>query len=225
MSHKQKNPAYHISVLCRANPGVFELIMRRVICITFNSFETLDLFGPVEVLGRLKEHFSIEFYSLDGGIITSSQSVPVVTRPFSEVNASGYILLVPGGAGVVNLVKDSGFIDRLKALALDAEFVLTVCTGSILFSKTGLLDGKKATSNKRLFSWTYKESPAVNWIKKSRWIREGNIYTSSGISAGIDMTLGFVSGLLGYDIARQQSLEIEYDWKEDPSWDPFSDIC
>ena len=105
----------------------------------------------------------------------------------------------------------------------DAEFIFTVCTGSILFSKTGLLYGKKATSNKLYFETT-KESPDVNWIKKARWVKDGNIYTSSGISAGIDMALGFISDLLGYSIAKQQSNEIEYDWKEDPDWDPFSEL-
>jgi type I restriction-modification system DNA methylase subunit len=95
---------------------------------------------------------------------------------------------------------------------------------SILFSKTGLLNNKKATSNKRSFFWTKNESPEVNWIKKARWIKDGNIYSSSGVSAGMDMTLGFISDLLGYDIAKKQSLEIEYDWKEDSEWDPFSEL-
>ena len=62
------------------------------------------------------------------------------------------------------------------------------------------------------------------WVNKARWINDGNIYTSSGVSAGIDMTLGFISDLLGYEVAKKQSIEIEYDWKEDPLWDPFSDI-
>jgi transcriptional regulator GlxA family with amidase domain len=108
-------------------------------------------------------------------------------------------------------------------LANKAEYILTVCTGSILLSKTGLLDGKKATSNKRLFAWTY-ESPNVHWIKKARWVRHGKIYTGSGVSAGIDMTLGFVSDLLGRGTAKQQANEIEYDCKENSEWDPFSEL-
>jgi len=198
--------------------------VREVVSVLFNNFETLDVFGPIEIFGRLKEHFEIQFYSSDGGVITSSHNVPVVTKPFSEISTSDYLLFIPGGAGVLNLVKDTVFIDQLKCLSHSAEFILTVCTGSILFSKTGLLNGKKATSNKRLFSWTSKESPEVNWVKKARWIKEGKFYTSSGISAGIDMTLGFISDVLGYDIAKKQSMEIEYEWKEDSTWDPFSEI-
>jgi transcriptional regulator GlxA family with amidase domain len=198
--------------------------MRELSVILFPNFETLDVFGPVEVLGRLRDHFSIRFYSRDGGTVSSTQDVTVVTRPFSEMPGGGFVLLVPGGLGVVELVKDWGYIDALTLMARNAEFVLTVCTGSILLSKTGMLDGKRATSNKRLFAWTGSESPAVKWVKRARWVREGNIYTSSGVSAGIDMTLGFVADLLGHDVAKRQSVEIEYDWKEDPDSDPFAEI-
>ncbi|MEN6423076.1 MAG: DJ-1/PfpI family protein, partial [Smithella sp.] len=128
--------------------------MRTVLAILFNNFETLDVFGPVEILGRLKDHFQIEFVSPQGGIVTSTQNVPVLTGKISDAHVSHCTLLVPGGTGVVELVRNEEFIACLKALAHDAEYVLTVCTGSILFSKTGLLNGKKATSNKRLFSWT-----------------------------------------------------------------------
>jgi transcriptional regulator GlxA family with amidase domain len=198
--------------------------MREITTVLFNNFETLDVFGPIEILGRLNDHFNPQFYSQNGGIIVSSQNVSIMTKPISEINSTNYILLVPGGIGTRTLVKDKIFINNLDLLSKNAEYILTVCTGSILFSKTGLLNGKRATSNKRAFFWTKNESPDVIWIKKARWIKDGNIYSSSGVSAGIDMTLGFISDLLGYDIAKQQSIEIEYDWKEDSEWDPFSEL-
>ncbi len=117
-----------------------------------------------------------------------------------------------------------GLTARLAGLAENARYVLTVCTGSVLFSKTGLLDQRRATTNKRVFSWAPSEAPRVSWIKKARWVRDGNIYTSSGISAGIDMAFGFISDLFGYDTAKRESMAIEYDWKDDPDWDPFSDL-
>jgi transcriptional regulator GlxA family with amidase domain len=64
----------------------------------------------------------------------------------------------------------------------------------------------------------------VRWIKKARWVRDGSIYTSSGVSAGIDMALAFVSELIGSDAAKRQSVEIEYLWNEDPDGDPFADL-
>lgn len=198
--------------------------MKEIITILFPDFETLDVFGPIEVLGRLKDDFHPQFYSRDGGIIVSSQEVPVLTKPISEINSDNYILFIPGGNGTRSLVGNVEFINILKTLSKKAEYILTVCTGSILFSKTGLLNGKRATSNKRAFQWTGKESPDVNWVKKARWINDGNIYTSSGVSAGIDMVLGFIADLLGKETARRQSVEIEYDWKDDPSRDPFSEL-
>jgi putative intracellular protease/amidase len=198
--------------------------MRDIITILFNDFESLDVFGPIEIFGRLKDNFNPQFYSQNGGIIISRQKVPILTMAISAINSNNYILFLPGGIGTRGLLKDEVFIEILKSLSVDAEFIFTVCTGSILFSKTGLLNGKKATSNKRVFPLAGKESPEVIWIKKARWVRDGNIYTSSGVSAGIDMTLGFVSDLLGYAVAKQQSNEIEYDWKEDPDWDPFSEL-
>jgi len=198
--------------------------MKRMITILFNHFETLDVFGPVEILGRLKDHFHLQFVSQTGGVITSTQNVPVVTETVAGISGSGHILLIPGGLGVASLLRDEQFINDLKSLAMRAEYILTVCTGSILFSKTGLLNGKGATANKRLFSWAIQESPEVHWIKKARWVKDGNIYSSSGVSAGMDMTFGFIADLLGHDVAKQNSIEIEYDWKEDAGWDPFADL-
>lgn len=198
--------------------------MKKITTVSFNNFETLDIFGPIEIFGRLKEHFNPQFYSQDGGIVKSSQNVQIVTKPFAEISNDAYILLIPGGLGTRELVKDDAFIRDIAKLSQQAEYILTVCTGSVLFAKTGYLDNKKATSNKRAFQWATSESPQVNWIKRARWTKDGKIYTSSGVSAGIDMTLAFISDLLGYETAKKQSQEIEYNWNENPQWDPFADL-
>jgi transcriptional regulator GlxA family with amidase domain len=197
--------------------------MREIVTILFDDFETLDVFGPVEILGRLEEDFHLNFYSLNGGIIKSSQDVPVYTKTISSLNLENYILMIPGGLGTRKLVDDTVFLENLKTLSIEAEYVLTICTGSILLAKTGFLDGKNATTNKRVFKWT-QQFPGVNWVHKARWVRDGNIYTSSGVSAGMDMALGFVADLFGYEMAKEQSIQIEYNWHEDSSWDPFSEI-
>ena len=198
--------------------------MLKIVTVLFNNFETLDVFGPIEVFGRFPASLDPGFYSADGGIVTSSHKVPVVTESFPSEFKEEYALLVPGGIGTRTLVKDREFVNTLKQLGKNAKFVLTVCTGSALFSKTGLLDGRKATSNKRAFSWALTESPRVNWVKKARWVKDENIYTSSGVSAGIDMAFGFISDLLGHDVAMKESTAIEYDWKDDPKWDPFAEL-
>jgi putative intracellular protease/amidase len=164
--------------------------------ILFDGFETLDAFGPIEVMGVLSEHvpdsFEIGLYSEGGGIIASTQNVRVDTLPLAEVVDAG-IILIPGGAGIRQAIGDTAFIRTLADLCGRAQHVLTVCTGSAALAKTGLLKEVKATSNKRLFDMVAGMIPDVRWVRRARWVRDGKYYTSSGVSAGIDMTLGFVS--------------------------------
>ncbi|MED7788781.1 DJ-1/PfpI family protein [Francisella sp. 19X1-34] len=198
--------------------------MVNVVIVLFNEFETLDVFGPVEILGSFKEHFKLDYYSLEGGNITSSQNVSIATKKLDQANSKDYILFVPGGMGTRQLIYDKKLMAELAKLATNAKYILTVCTGSSLLSQTKLLDNKKATSNKKALNWTKSIAPNVQWIDKARWVKDGNIYSSSGVSAGIDMSLGFIADLFGYDVAKQKSIEIEYSWQEDATIDEFADI-
>ena len=189
--------------------------------ILFDKFETLDAFGPVEVVGRLTDVYSLAYYSLNGGIVVSSQRVPIITQSFAEMDPTG-ILLIPGGMGTRKLVDDGNFIERLKELAEMVAYVLTVCTGSALLAKTTLLDGRCATSNKRAFEWACSNGIEVNWVKKARWVKDGKYYTSSGVSAGIDMTLGFIRDLHGMGTAQAIAKGIEYIWNPCADHDPFA---
>ena len=98
---------------------------------------------------------------------------------------------------------------------------MTVCTGTALLARTGLLDGKNATSNKRAFEWVMGQGPEVIWIKKARWVVDGKYYTASGVSAGIDMTLGFLKDQYGQIFAEDIAFKIEYTWHQDKDNDPF----
>jgi len=147
--------------------------------VLFDNFETLDVFGPVEVFGRLSEKFDIAFYSLKGGIIKSRQNAETITLPYEKMDTSiEYVLLIPGGQGTRTLVKDEEHIEKIKELSEKAKYVLTVCTGSAVLAKTGLLDGKKATSNKIAFEWAKSINDDVDWIKKARWVADGKYYSS-----------------------------------------------
>ena len=87
------------------------------------------------------------------------------------------------------------FINTLRNLCDRAENVLSICTGSALLAKSGVLDKRNATSNKKALDWVRSISQNVNWIKKARWVVDEKYYTSSGVSAGMDMSLGFISDL------------------------------
>ncbi|MDR2007158.1 MAG: DJ-1/PfpI family protein [Acidaminococcales bacterium] len=195
--------------------------MRDFNIVLFEQFETLDAFGPAEIIGKLPDLYKPDYFSLKGGAVTSSQNLKALTRPIKEINAGG-ILLLPGGMGTRGLVSDEIFIEAISGLAHTAEYVLTVCTGSALLAKTGLLDGKKATTNKRAFDWVLAQNARVNWQRRARWTVDGRIYTASGISAGMDMTLGFIEQMHGENMVRELAGRIEYIWNADKENDPFA---
>ena len=194
----------------------------RVDILLFNKFETLDVFGPVEVFGRLPDVFKLNFISVNGGIIESSQNVRVDTNSYENNNNIEKILFVPGGSGTREKVNDINFTEFIKNMANESKYILSVCTGSALLAKTGILNGKRATSNKRAFNWVVEQGQQVNWIKEARWVNDDKIYTSSGVSAGIDMTLGFIGDILGKEKALEISNGIEYIWNENSEYDPFA---
>lgn len=189
--------------------------------LLFDGFETLDAFGPAEIIGRLPDSYRLRCCSINGGIAESSQHIEVSTLPVTEIDASG-ILLIPGGMGTRALVNDEAFIRQIKDLSEKARYVLTVCTGSALLAKTGLLNGLKATTNKRAFAWAASNGAEVNWAGRARWVADGKYYSSSGVSAGIDMTLGFIGDIHGINVSRAIAHDIEYIWNADKDNDPFA---
>ncbi|MES1220093.1 MAG: DJ-1/PfpI family protein [Bacteroidota bacterium] len=193
----------------------------KVAVLLFEEFETLDVFGPVEILGRLKDYYQVSFYSLQSGIVKNSHGISIITQSIQDIRNGTDILLIPGGYGTRIEVNNTTLIDLIREISLASKFVFTVCTGSALLAKTGLLDGRAATSNKKAFDWVITQGQHVNWIRKSRWCVDGKYYTSAGVSAGMDMTLGFLNDMHGIDFARKVAFEIEYDWTEDKDDDGF----
>lgn len=194
----------------------------RIDILLFDKFETLDVFGPVEVLGKLPDIFKLNFVSVNGGIVTSSQNVRVDTSIYENKDNIGKILFVPGGSGTREKVNDVNFTEFIRNIADESKYIISVCTGSALLAKAGILNGKKATSNKKAFNWVVEQGQDVRWVKEARWVSDGEIYTSSGVSAGIDMTLGFIGDLLGKEKALEISKDIEYMWNENSEYDPFA---
>jgi len=189
--------------------------------LLFPDFETLDAFGPVEVLGKI-ERYHLHYVSIAGGMIVSRQGIQILTENIDDVDTTG-ILLIPGGQGTRSLVDDDGYINKLTDIVLQSEYCLTVCTGSALLAKTGVLDYRKATSNKRAFEWVKSINTNVLWIDRARWVVDQKYYTSSGVSAGIDMALGFVADRFGHANAKKIANGIEYIWNADPDDDKFAE--
>lgn len=195
-------------------------IAMNVTAVLFDGFETLDVFGPVEMLGASGE-FLIAFYSLEGGIVKSYQGVPVETQSLDGVGAPE-VLLVPGGMGVYDMLENDAFITRLAELAGQAHYVLSVCNGAFLYAKAGVLDGRRATTYKARMDRAEELFPAVSWERNARWTVDGNLYVSSGVSAGTDMALGFIADVCGRETAEKTARYAEYTWNDDPANDPFA---
>lgn len=188
--------------------------------ILFDNFEVLDVFGPVEVIGKLPKHYAIKYFSQNGGLVISRQDTRIETLPFSKISHGG-VSLIPGGMGTRTLVNDVQFINDIKDIAENSDYVLCVCTGSALLAKTGLLDNRNATTNKMAFNWVKSNGINVKWDKNARWVVDGKYYTSAGVSAGIDMALGYVADVHGLDMAIEIANYIEYDWNRNKKDDKF----
>ncbi len=194
---------------------------KNVAVLLFDNFETLDVFGPVEVLGYKNNLFDIKFYSLSGGVVINSHGIHILTEKLSDLYCGTDIFLIPGGAGTRTEINNSILIEEIKRISLLSNYVLTVCTGSGLLAKTGLLDNREATSNKRAFSWVKSISSKVIWNSKARWCKSDKFYTSSGVSAGIDMSFDFISDIYGNSVAEDIAKCIEYNRIYDKENDTF----
>ncbi|KAH7253388.1 hypothetical protein FSOLCH5_014145 [Fusarium solani] len=198
----------------------------------FRGFQALDVFGPIDALNYMSRNqplsLSILHTSLEP-VTTLVDSTPgrigqsvVPTHTYDTAPEDIEVLLVPGGMGTrdpENIARVRQFIkERYPKL----RYLLTVCTGSAIAAQSGVLDGREATSNKRSFSWVVSQGPNVKWVKEARWVVDGNIWTSSGISAGIDMIFAFIAKQYGQTVADDTAIGSEYVRNTDSTADPFA---
>lgn len=192
--------------------------------VVFDGFQLLDTFGPLEMFGHLRDKVDIFIIGQHHGVAKSSAGPSVVIDlTFDEIKALD-ILMIPGGGGTRREVNNQPFLDAFKELAESTPHVASICTGAALLAKTGLIDGSKATTNKRAFKWATSQSDKVIWIKEARWVEDGKFFTSSGISAGTDMALALIKKLFGHQEAIRVANGAEYEWNEDSQHDPFAKL-
>jgi transcriptional regulator GlxA family with amidase domain len=205
--------------------------VQRVAVALFEGFTVLDVYGPVQAFascrvptseGGFQRLFHVFSMAEQAGVVRSGEGPPS-SAEYSFAEAPEFdILLVPGGFGTRAAVNNARFLDQLAVTSQRASVTATVCTGSALLARTGLLDGRPATSNKIAWDWVVQQGPRVKWIRQARWVDDGNIVTSSGVSAGIDMALSLVARLCGRDMALTSARFMEYCWHENATDDPFA---
>jgi len=195
---------------------------RTIGVVLFPQFELLDVFGPMEMFGVLPEQFSIRMLGPSTDPVASTQGPRTDIDHAYEDAPPLDVLFVPGGAGTRVHAEDERLLGWLRRRAEQAEIVASVCTGAASLAMAGVLDGYRATSNKRAFQWVTEQGPNVEWVKEARWVQDRNRWTSSGVAAGIDMTLALIASLHGEEVAQTIADRTEYDWHRDAAWDPFA---
>lgn len=196
--------------------------MRTVGGVLFDGFELLDLFGPLEMFGLLEDRYRLVLVGERAGPVISNQQVKAHADMGFEDASDLDVILIPGGKGTRREVDNPAMLDWVRGRAASAEMVFSVCTGSAILAKAGLLDGMRATTNKAAFAWVSDQGPRVNWVAKARWVQDGKFLSSSGVSAGMDAALAAIAYLEGEATAAQVAHWCEYRRETDPSNDPFA---
>lgn len=177
-----------------------------VVFALYPDVTQLDFTGPYEVFTRLPGARSI-LASVAGGTIEADGGMTFAGVRKLEDLESCALLCVPGGLGTVQALEDHRYLAQLRRLAGIARYVTSVCTGSLLLAAAGLLTGKRAACH-----WAWRDSLAAFGAipDPARVVREGNIVTGGGVTAGIDMALTVLAEIAGPDYAQAVQLGIEY---------------
>jgi putative intracellular protease/amidase len=199
--------------------------MKTLGALVFPGFETLDYFGPMEMLGGFGRETKIITVAKTMEPVPSCHGQKILPDTTIFDNNDYDLLFIPGGDSALVEGRDEALLQWLREASAHAEKVMTVCTGSILLGMSGVLNGHRATTNKRDFLGTVHLAPDVNWVKEARWVEDGKFFTSSGVSAGMDMALAVMANLFGTELADNMALGCEYEWHRDASRDPFAKLA
>jgi putative intracellular protease/amidase len=183
--------------------------MTQIAIVTYPGFTALDFIGPYEVLRWLPDA-EVRFVWHEPGPVTADSGVLVVgaTHSFAET-PSPDVVLVPGGMTTVEHARDEALLDWVRRAHQSATWTASVCSGSIILAAAGLLNGKRATSHWMTLP-IVKTLGAIP-VGNERVVQEGEIVTSAGVSAGIDLALWLAGRIGGDDRAKAIQLSMEYD--------------
>lgn len=200
---------------------------KRVGILLFPDVEVLDFCGPFEVFSvtRLDEALRREDSSPFEVVLVAETTAPIVTTGGMKVIPDHTlddcphldVLVVPGGWGTRTQRLNARLVAWIGERARQVETVTSVCTGSLLLGQAGLLDGRRATTHWRALDLMRELFPAIKVEDRMHVVEEGNVLTSAGISAGIDMALRVVARYHGEAIAQNTARNMEYRYTNDNS--------
>lgn len=197
---------------------------RTVGILLFDDVEVLDAFGPFEVFSVAQTPESDDTGNTLFRVVTIAEtSNPVTTRGGLVVQPHHTIadhppldiMLVPGGGGSRSARKNPTILDWVRDQAGTVVLRTSVCTGALIYAEAGLLNGRTATTHWGSLDLLKQDYPEINVQANVKFVDEGSIITSAGISAGIDMALHIVARLHGEESAVATARYMEYDWHPD----------
>lgn len=208
--------ATQVSGSTHGDLAIGDRVSRKLAILLFDEAEVLDFCGPYEVFSVAGSQSDSRYFD----VYTVAEKSPIRARNGLSVNPDHLladapkpdILLVPGGYGTRQQVDNPILIDWIRTTSADAELVLSVCTGSILLAKAGLLQGLEATTHHLVLDMLRDLMPTGTVRDDQRFIDNGKVITSAGIAAGIDMSFHVVSRLAGESVAASTAKYMEYPW-------------
>lgn len=186
--------------------------------LLFNEVEVLDFAGPFEVFSITtlpesdKKPFIVKTISETGNMINARNGLKIKPDYSFNDKIDFDILIIPGGYGAEEIeINNLKVIEWIKNKFNNVDILASVCTGSFLLAKTGILDNKNATTHWMDIKKLQNDFPKIKVHKNIKYIEDGKIITAGGVSAGINMSLYIIEKLLNKDIARYTAKRMEYD--------------
>lgn len=180
---------------------------RHVVLVVFPGLQGLDLMGPLEVFADANDELRRPAYRLtvaavEAGEVRTSSGVGITADvALADVTAPVDTLLVVGGDGTYQAIVDEPLVREVARLAAGARRITSVCSGAFILAQAGLLDGRRATTHWRACDLLARSFPRVTVEPDPIFVRDGNVYTSAGVTAGMDLALALVEDDHGRDIA------------------------
>jgi len=187
----------------------------RVGLFVFDGAEELDVVGPYDVLSSWAQHSALRpevvTFSTDGAGVRCAKGLCVVPDRSADDVGPLHVLLYPGGQGTRALAADPEHLEWVRRMRATTPLLVSVCTGALVYAAAGLLAGRPATTHWAAFDELATFDPSVLADTEARFVDDGDVITSAGVSAGIDMALHLVARLESVEMARGVRRGIQYD--------------
>jgi transcriptional regulator GlxA family with amidase domain len=204
-------PGNEVATVSQSSSG-----LRHIGIFLFDGVEELDAVGPWEVLAHWTLHhpedgWRVSCISEGGADVIGAKDLVLGAHHSAATAPALDVLVYPGGVGTRRLLRDPAHLDWIRDLRVRVPLLASVCTGSLVYAAAGLLAGRPATTHWASLNLLSELDPTIRTDVDARFVDDGDLITSAGVSAGIDMSLHLVARIAGTERAREVRRGIQYD--------------